>query len=88
MKNKLTFPFRFVKESFAELKKVSWPTPKQALRLTLLVAVFSIVFSFFISGVDLVFKAGVEKLTGKATPAAGTTQTEIPVDTNQQGGQQ
>ncbi|KJD35859.1 preprotein translocase subunit SecE [Tamlana sedimentorum] len=46
----------YVKESFAELKNnVTWPTWAEAQSLTVLVAVFSIIFSLAIWGVDTVF---------------------------------
>ncbi|AXP81769.1 preprotein translocase subunit SecE [Mariniflexile rhizosphaerae] len=46
----------YVKESFGELKNnVSWPTWAEAQSLTVLVAVFSIVFSLAIWGIDTVF---------------------------------
>ncbi|MBR9919179.1 preprotein translocase subunit SecE [bacterium] len=46
----------YIKESFGELKNnVSWPTWSEAQSLTVLVAVFSIIFSLAIWGVDTVF---------------------------------
>ena len=46
----------YVKESFGELKNnVSWPTWAESQSLTVLVAVFSIIFSLAIWGVDSVF---------------------------------
>ena len=46
----------YVKESFGELKNnVTWPTWAEAQSLTVLVAVFSIIFSLAIWGVDTVF---------------------------------
>ena len=46
----------YIKESFEELKNnVSWPTWSEAQSLTVLVAVFSIIFSLAIWGVDTVF---------------------------------
>ena len=46
----------YIKESFAELKyNVTWPTWSEAQSLTVLVAVFSIVFSLAIWGVDTAF---------------------------------
>ena len=46
----------YIKESFNELKtNVSWPTWAEAQNLTVLVAVFSIIFSLAIWGVDTVF---------------------------------
>jgi len=46
----------YVKESFGELKNnVSWTPWSEAQSLTILVAVFSIIFSLAIWGVDSVF---------------------------------
>ncbi|MFV9552150.1 preprotein translocase subunit SecE [Algibacter sp. PT7-4] len=46
----------YIKESFGELKNnVTWPTWAESQSLTVLVAVFSIVFSLAIWGVDTVF---------------------------------
>jgi preprotein translocase subunit SecE len=46
----------YVKESFEELKhNVSWPSWSEAQSLTILVAVFSILFSLAIWGIDTVF---------------------------------
>ena len=46
----------YIRESFGELKNnVSWPTWTEAQSLTILVAVFSIIFSLAIWGVDTVF---------------------------------
>ena len=52
---------RYVKESFEELKNnVSWPTWAEGYSLSVLVAVFSIVFSLAIWGVDTLFSRIVE----------------------------
>jgi len=46
----------YIKESFEELRNhVSWPTWAEAQSLTVLVAVFSLIFSLAIWGVDTVF---------------------------------
>ncbi|MEM6514707.1 MAG: preprotein translocase subunit SecE [Bacteroidota bacterium] len=46
----------YIKESFDELKNnVTWPSWPEAQSLTILVAVFSIIFSLAIWGVDTVF---------------------------------
>ena len=51
----------YVSESFNELKNnVSWPTWPEAQSLTILVAVFSIIFSLAIWGVDTVFSRVIE----------------------------
>tara|TARA_B100000035_G_scaffold246627_1_gene215315 strand:+ start:288 stop:482 length:195 start_codon:yes stop_codon:yes gene_type:complete len=47
---------KYVKESFEELRShVSWPNFNEGLNLTVLVAVFSIIFSLIIWGLDTVF---------------------------------
>ena len=47
---------KYVKESFEELRShVSWPSFNEGLNLTVLVAVFSIIFSLIIWGLDTVF---------------------------------
>ncbi|MGB1270279.1 MAG: preprotein translocase subunit SecE [Flavobacteriaceae bacterium] len=51
----------YIKESFGELKNnVTWPTLPNAQKLTVLVAVFSILFSLAIWGVDTVFSKLVD----------------------------
>lgn len=46
----------YIKESFSELKSnVTWPTWPEAQNSTILVALFSIMFSLAIWGVDTVF---------------------------------
>ncbi len=52
---------KYIKESFGELKNnVTWPNWSEAQRLTVLVAVFSIIFSLAIWGVDSVFSKVVK----------------------------
>jgi len=42
----------YLKGSAVELKKVVWPTRKQAINLLIVVIVFSLVMSFFLGGID------------------------------------
>ena len=52
----------YIKESFGELKNnVTWPTLPVAQKLTITVAVFSVLFSLAIWGVDTLFSGLVEK---------------------------
>jgi len=44
---------RFLDEAKAELKKVTWPTRKQAIASTAVVIVIVIILSIFLSLVDL-----------------------------------
>ncbi|SDS28928.1 preprotein translocase subunit SecE [Gillisia sp. Hel1_33_143] len=52
----------YISESYNELKNhVTWPTMAEAQRLTVVVALFSIIFSLAIWGVDTVFSSAIEK---------------------------
>jgi len=44
---------RFLKEARTELRKVTWPTPKEALASTSVVIVVVIILSIFLGIVDL-----------------------------------
>jgi len=52
----------YISESYNELKNhVTWPTYAEAQRLTVIVLVFSVVFSLMIWGVDTVFSSMIEQ---------------------------
>ncbi|TVZ25462.1 preprotein translocase subunit SecE [Gillisia sp. Hel_I_86] len=52
----------YISESYNELRNhVTWPTWAEAQRLTVVVAVFSIIFSLAIWGVDTVFSSAIEQ---------------------------
>lgn len=44
--------FDFLSEVKVELSKVSWPTPEQTLRLTVIVIIVTVSVGFFLGGVD------------------------------------
>jgi len=46
-------PVQFVKEVIAELKKVTWPTREETIKLTVMVIVISAVVGAFIGGLDI-----------------------------------
>lgn len=46
---------RYFQQSGNELRKVTWPTRRQAMKLTIAVIVFSIVLSLVIGLIDLGF---------------------------------
>jgi preprotein translocase subunit SecE len=48
-------PIRFIREVIAELKKVTWPTREETIKLTVIVIVISIIVAFYIGGLDLLF---------------------------------
>ena len=53
---------KYVKESFEELRtNVSWPGFNEGLNLTVLVAVFSIIFSLIIWCLDTVFSRIIQE---------------------------
>lgn len=45
-------PVHFVKEVTQELKKVTWPTREETIKLTGVVIVISVVVALFIAGLD------------------------------------
>ena len=47
----------YIKESFQEItQNVTWTPRVEAQRLMVIVVVFSVLFSLFIAGIDLVFE--------------------------------
>jgi preprotein translocase subunit SecE len=46
---------RFVRETSGELRKVSWPTRREALSLTKVVVIVMIVMAIMLGGLDYVF---------------------------------
>ena len=66
---------RFAQESWSELRKVTWPTQEQVIRLTLLVVLISFVVSAYIFAFDNVFHLVIDKGVlniPDATPAPPT----------------
>ncbi|AZG48162.1 preprotein translocase subunit SecE [Gordonia insulae] len=54
----------FLQQVVAELKKVIWPTRREMITYTIVVLVFVIIMTAFISGLDVVFAKGVLWLFG------------------------
>lgn len=55
---------RYLKETRAELRKVTWPTRQQAINLTIIVLGVTIVMAIFLGAVDLVFASIMLFLAG------------------------
>jgi preprotein translocase subunit SecE len=53
---------KYFSESFAELRKVTWPTRKESVRLTVAVFLFSTVLTLLTVLVDYVFNLLAERL--------------------------
>jgi preprotein translocase subunit SecE len=52
----------YIRESIAELKKVTWPSKKQTTNYTLLVVGISLALAIFIGLADFILSLGVEKV--------------------------
>jgi preprotein translocase subunit SecE len=51
----MTTPANFLRETQDELKKVTWPTRQEVIRLTLVVIVISLVVGLFLGVLDFSF---------------------------------
>ncbi len=59
--NRLT---RYFKETWYELKKVSWPTRREAINLTLMVIAVTVFLAVVLGLMDWLFKSGLALLVG------------------------
>lgn len=50
----------YIKDTFAELKHVSWPTHKQAVVSTVLVIVVSILVAIYVGVFDFIFSKALD----------------------------
>ena len=53
---------RYVGESWAELKKVVWPTRETVIRLTILVVAVSLLVGFYIFVLDSIFNTVLDQV--------------------------
>ncbi|MDQ5944490.1 MAG: Protein translocase subunit SecE [Patescibacteria group bacterium] len=53
---------RYIKSSIDELKRVIWPTRKQATILTVVVLGFTAVVALYLAFFDYIFRLGLERL--------------------------
>lgn len=63
MNNKIAAQPGFVTDIVEELKKVSWPTKKETMRLTMVVIAISLIIGFYIGIIDVLLAKGLEILT-------------------------
>ncbi len=54
--------FRFLGETIAELRKVTWPTRQEAMRLTIMVLVVCLVMGLILGAVDYGFSRLVREV--------------------------
>jgi preprotein translocase subunit SecE len=57
-------PVTFLQETYAELKKVVWPSRNDIIRLTAIVIMLSVLMGLYIGGLDLLFSKMMELLLG------------------------
>ena len=55
-------PIQFVRQAIEELKKVSWPTRTQTVKLTLVVIAVSVAVGLYIGALDFLFTKLIELL--------------------------
>jgi preprotein translocase SecE subunit len=53
----------FAGEVVEELKRVSWPTKKKTIRLTLVVVIISLIIGFYVGIIDILLAKGLELIT-------------------------
>ena len=56
--------FRFVGEAAAELRRVTWPTRQETIRLSVMVISVAVVVGMFLGAIDLVFSRLFDGLLG------------------------
>ncbi len=55
---------RYLRESRAEMRKVTWPTREEAINLTSIVLIVTFLMSIFLWGLDVVFDSIMLRLIG------------------------
>jgi preprotein translocase subunit SecE len=58
-------PVRFLKEVRSELKRVVWPTRPEAIRLTSVVIIVSVIIGIYIGVLDYIFAKIMALLLGR-----------------------
>ena len=62
------FGLRFLGDTVGELRRVTWPTREQVLRLTAFVLAISVAVGLFLAVVDWIFASGFLQITELLTP--------------------
>lgn len=62
MQNPINRLTKYIKESIAELKKVTWPTKRETTNYTILVIGISLGLAAFIGLADYILTLGVEQI--------------------------
>jgi preprotein translocase subunit SecE len=56
-------PLSFLTETYEEMRKVVWPTSREAIRLTGMVIAVSLIVGLFIGGIDYIFTLLLQAVT-------------------------
>jgi len=51
---------KYIKDSIIEMKKVTWPSRKEALNYTVLIVIITIAVAIFLGGLDFIFSKILE----------------------------
>ena len=62
LNKRVRFVPKFVRESWAELKLVTWPSKSEALQKTLAVFMFAIFFTILVQILDLIFSKVIKEI--------------------------
>ncbi|OGB73389.1 preprotein translocase subunit SecE [candidate division Kazan bacterium RIFCSPHIGHO2_01_FULL_44_14] len=73
---------KFFHEARTELAKVTWPSRRTVINLTLVVIGVSLIFAVFIGGVDYIFTTGIKYLTALSSSSNQSSQTVTAPDIN------
>jgi len=55
-------PVAFLRETTDELKKVTWPSRQETIRLTFVVLAISVLVGLYVGGIDFVLTKAIERI--------------------------
>ena len=58
-----------------EFRKVTWPTKNQAIKLTIITVIFTLITTAILAGTDILFKKGYDELLEQSN----TVSDQIPI---------
>ena len=56
----MTSPITYIQQTYDELKKVTWPTRSDVVKLTIIVLVISLIVGLYIGALDYIFVMATE----------------------------
>ena len=54
--------FKYINESFGELKHIKWTTRKETIVYTIAVIVIAVVVAYYLGLLDIIFTLGLEQI--------------------------